>query len=112
MASFSFTQLGGNGRRRGHSKSEFDVVGVGTVTGTYGAAKVPVAASDFGLATLTDLRVETTGTGTFAYPARWDPSGPYVRLYNQTGSATAALVEVGTATDVGTHLFNIRATGR
>lgn len=111
MASFSFTQLGGNGRRRGHLKSEFEVVGVGTATGTYGTAKVPVVASDFGLATLTDLRVETTGTGTFGYAARWDPSGPYIRLFGQT-AASSALVEVGTATDVGTHLFNITAEGR
>lgn len=111
MASFSFTQNADAGRRRGFSKSVVEVRGVGTATGTYGSAKVPVTASDFGFSTLVDLRVETTGTGTFGYSARFDPSGPYIRLFGQT-AASSALVEVGTATDVGTHLFNITAQGR
>ena len=111
MASFSFTQNTDGGRNRGHLKSLIEVTGVGTATGTYGSTKVPVTASALGLGQIVDLRVETTGTGTLGYAARWDPSGPFIRLFGQT-AASSALVEVGTATDVGTHLFNITAFGR
>lgn len=111
MASFAFTQNAEGGRIRGHAKSEFEIRGVGTATGTYGATKVPVTAASLGFSQIVDLRVQNTGTGTFSFVSRWNTGSSAIQLYSQT-AANSALVEVGTGTDVGTHLFNIVAVGR